>query len=138
MILHSCNFGTMMRSAIHNINISQIQDILSDSVFNEDDRSSLREDTHGSLPIKENSKTLKKKMEEIFRCLICLRKARDPHMCPKCSKLCCGVCFKKWLNDNKKTCPSCRHNLEPANLVQVRFFRDLNEVEDSSLIFKGC
>lgn len=82
-----------------------------------------------SQPSQEKSK--KKKIDEFFRCLICFGRVKDPLMCPHCSKFSCGKCFKKWLVEHKKVCPSCRHGLWVNDLIPVRFLNDLNEVDNS-------
>ncbi|OUM64254.1 hypothetical protein PIROE2DRAFT_9014, partial [Piromyces sp. E2] len=59
--------------------------------------------------------------EEVFTCFICLGLLKKPVLCPKCSKLCCERCIKKWLIENKKECPHCRARLMIEDLVPCRF-----------------
>ncbi|KAJ9049328.1 hypothetical protein DSO57_1025635 [Entomophthora muscae] len=59
--------------------------------------------------------------EEVFRCYICLQNLTKPTICPKCSKLCCEPCIKKWLREQKEECPHCRANIDQTHLVPCRF-----------------
>ncbi|ORX42126.1 hypothetical protein BCR36DRAFT_416256 [Piromyces finnis] len=59
--------------------------------------------------------------EDVFTCFICLGLLKKPVLCPKCSKLCCERCIKKWIIENKKECPHCRARLMIEDLVPCRF-----------------
>jgi hypothetical protein len=119
-----------MQGAMNNFNFSNINEILSDSVFLEDREypSNLRpfnvpfpisknlqlKDSELESQVSEDTKESKKKIEELLRCFICYGKVRDPIMCPSCSKFCCNGCFKKWLTEHKSECPYCRDHLRVA------------------------
>ena len=45
--------------------------------------------------------------------MICFQKLRDARLCPKCSKLCCYLCLKRWLRE-KNQCPHCRAEFSEA------------------------
>ena len=49
-------------------------------------------------------------------------------MCPNCSKFCCGRCIKKWITEQKPSCPHCRAKLEIDQLVNCRFISDIQNV----------
>ena len=51
-------------------------------------------------------------VKEVLSCFICIAKVLDPVLCPKCKKLFCSKCIKKWLNNNDNKCPNC-HNIIP-------------------------
>eukprot|EP01017_Pseudomicrothorax_dubius_P013644 TRINITY_DN1608_c0_g1_i16.p1 TRINITY_DN1608_c0_g1~~TRINITY_DN1608_c0_g1_i16.p1 ORF type:complete len:523 (-),score=83.52 TRINITY_DN1608_c0_g1_i16:1073-2641(-) len=70
-------------------------------------------------------------LEEIFKCFICYSKLNNPHMCPHCSKLCCGPCIRKWLTEQKAQCPHCRTSLRVSQLVNCRFVSEISNVLES-------
>ena len=47
-------------------------------------------------------------LAEVFRCFICMEKLRDARLCPHCSKLCCFICIRRWLTEQRSQCPHCR------------------------------
>ena len=47
-------------------------------------------------------------LAEVFRCFICMEKLRNAHLCPHCSKLCCYLCIRRWLTEQRSQCPHCR------------------------------
>lgn len=128
---------------MNQINLSHIQDFLTHSRFDEEEfeveEAPQHEETDyqqvSAIPCQE--KVTKKNFDEFFRCLICFGKVNDPLMCPHCSKFSCGKCFKRWLVEHKKVCPSCRHGLWVNDLIPVRFLNDLNEVSTSKLYDSG-
>lgn len=65
--------------------------------------------------------------DEVFRCYICLQNLTSPTLCPKCSKLCCEACIKKWLRERKEECPHCRAHIDQTHLVPCRFLDDIQE-----------
>ena len=40
-------------------------------------------------------------LEEIFSCFICFGTIQDAVMCPSCSKLACGTCLRKWVEETR-------------------------------------
>ena len=66
-------------------------------------------------------------LEEILKCVICYDKCVEARMCPHCSKLCCKLCFRKWLTENRSQCPHCRASLRFEQLVSCRFLSDISQ-----------
>ena len=64
-------------------------------------------------------------LEEVFRCYICLGRLQDTRLCPKCSKMCCFQCIRRWLMEQKPSCPHCRCSLLLHELVKCRWVDDL-------------
>ena len=58
-------------------------------------------------------------------------------MCPFCSKLCCSLCMKKWLNESRQSCPHCRTNLRVNQLVACRFVEEVDAALDKLQIKIG-
>lgn len=67
----------------------------------------------------------------MFRCFICMEKLRDAHLCPHCSKLCCYVCIKRWLTDQRSQCPHCRASLHIHELVNCRWVEEVTQQLDT-------
>jgi hypothetical protein len=51
-------------------------------------------------------------------CNICLEPISNPVMESKCQNIFCGSCLLKWL-ENKTTCPLCRENITPDQLIYI-------------------
>ncbi|KAF8788084.1 E3 ubiquitin-protein ligase TRIM37 like protein [Argiope bruennichi] len=68
---------------------------------------------------------------ETFRCFICTDKLKDAHLCPHCSKLCCYICIRRWLTDQKSECPHCRTSLLLHELVKCRWVDEVTKQLDS-------
>ncbi|OQR68337.1 E3 ubiquitin-protein ligase TRIM37-like [Tropilaelaps mercedesae] len=68
---------------------------------------------------------------EVFRCVICMEKLRDAHLCPHCSKLCCFVCIRRWLTEQRPQCPHCRATLYLNDLVNCRWAEEVTQQLDS-------
>ncbi|KAI6656409.1 E3 ubiquitin-protein ligase TRIM37 [Oopsacas minuta] len=64
-------------------------------------------------------------LEEVFCCYICLERLQDTRLCPKCSKMCCFQCIRRWLIEQKPSCPHCRSSLLLHELVKCRWVDDL-------------
>ena len=47
-------------------------------------------------------------LSDVFRCFICMEKLQNAHLCPHCSKLCCYLCIRRWLTEQRSQCPHCR------------------------------
>ena len=67
-------------------------------------------------------------LSDVFRCFICMERLRNAHLCPHCSKLCCYLCIRRWLTEQRSQCPHCRASLHIHELVNCRW------VEEVSLI----
>eukprot|EP00803_Ostreobium_quekettii_P004869 evm.model.scf_2802.1 EVM.evm.TU.scf_2802.1 scf_2802:4569-18339(+) len=50
----------------------------------------------------------KAKLDETLKCVICLNLCERPVTAPCQHNFCLG-CFKRWVSQSKKTCPTCRH-----------------------------
>nr|CAD7198930.1 unnamed protein product [Timema douglasi] len=70
-------------------------------------------------------------LAEVFRCFICMEKLRDAHLCPHCSKLCCYVCIRRWLTEQRSQCPHCRASLHLNELVNCRWAEEVTQQLDT-------
>ncbi|XP_034251412.1 E3 ubiquitin-protein ligase TRIM37-like [Thrips palmi] len=70
-------------------------------------------------------------LAEVFRCFICMEKLRDAHLCPHCSKLCCYVCIRRWLTEQRSQCPHCRATLHLHELVNCRWVEEVTQQLDT-------
>lgn len=70
-------------------------------------------------------------LAEVFRCFICMEKLRDAHLCPHCSKLCCYVCIRRWLTEQRSQCPHCRASLHLHELVNCRWVEEVTQQLDT-------
>lgn len=70
-------------------------------------------------------------LAEVFRCFICMEKLRDAHLCPHCSKLCCYLCIRKWLTEQRPECPHCRASLLLHEIVNCRWVEEVTQQLDS-------
>ena len=70
-------------------------------------------------------------LAEVFRCFICMEKLRDAHLCPHCSKLCCHVCIRRWLTEQRSQCPHCRATLHLHELVNCRWVEEVTQQLDT-------
>nr|CAD7438555.1 unnamed protein product [Timema bartmani] len=70
-------------------------------------------------------------LAEVFRCFICMEKLRDAHLCPHCSKLCCYVCIRRWLTEQRSQCPHCRASLHLHELVNCRWAEEVTQQLDT-------
>ena len=133
---HYQNYNDILQDSVF---YEEEDDIMRGNFFNDDigdgyDREEgmmedeeLAEDSTSQAP-DSDLKSKRSSIEEFFRCTICYDKANKPAMCPHCSKICCTMCFKQWLNEHTSTCPCCRVKIDEKNLVKVRFMSELNEV----------
>ncbi|XP_065173939.1 E3 ubiquitin-protein ligase TRIM37-like isoform X2 [Atheta coriaria] len=69
-------------------------------------------------------------LAEVFRCFICMEKLRDAHLCPHCSKLCCYICIRRWLTEQRSQCPHCRASLHLHELVNCRWVEEVTQQLD--------
>ncbi|XP_063721024.1 uncharacterized protein LOC134847739 isoform X2 [Symsagittifera roscoffensis] len=70
-------------------------------------------------------------LSEVFRCFICMEKLYDARLCPHCSKLCCYLCIRRWLTEQRPQCPHCRAGLELHELVNCRWVEEVTQQLDS-------
>ncbi|XP_077995341.1 E3 ubiquitin-protein ligase TRIM37-like [Glandiceps talaboti] len=74
-------------------------------------------------------------LAEVFRCFICMEKLRDARLCPHCSKLCCFMCIRRWLTEQRSQCPHCRAPLQLHELVNCRWAEDVtNQLDTLQLV----
>lgn len=65
------------------------------------------------------------KIDECFKCGVCLEIFREPVMIAKCEHIYCRVCLVDWLKAKRK-CPEDRSEVDEADIVETsRFFRNL-------------
>ncbi|XP_065054453.1 E3 ubiquitin-protein ligase TRIM37-like isoform X2 [Rhopilema esculentum] len=70
-------------------------------------------------------------LAEMFRCFICMERVRDARLCPHCSKLCCFICIRRWLTEQRPQCPHCRACLHLHELVHCRWVEDVTQQLDN-------
>ncbi|KAL7294577.1 hypothetical protein TKK_0012037 [Trichogramma kaykai] len=70
-------------------------------------------------------------LTEVFRCFICMEKLRDAHLCPHCSKLCCYICIRRWITEQRPQCPHCRSPLHLNDLVNCRWVEEVTQQLDT-------
>lgn len=65
-------------------------------------------------------KEIDKRFEIMLKdnCSICGCEYKSPILEPKCQNLFCGECLLKWL-ERKPSCPLCRNNIMPTDLVYI-------------------
>eukprot|EP00039_Didymoeca_costata_P014080 m.222996 g.222996 ORF g.222996 m.222996 type:complete len:354 (-) comp15941_c0_seq10:2200-3261(-) len=73
---------------------------------------------------------------DVFKCMICLGKLLDAHLCPHCSKMGCLKCVNRWILENpEKGCPHCRNPITTESMVRCRWATEvtskLGELERS-------
>ena len=67
-------------------------------------------------------------LSDVFRCFICMERLRNAHLCPHCSKLCCYLCIRRWLTEQRSQCPHCRASLHIHELVNCRWVEEVKIV----------
>ncbi|XP_054274625.1 E3 ubiquitin-protein ligase TRIM37-like isoform X2 [Macrosteles quadrilineatus] len=60
-----------------------------------------------------------------------MEKLRDAHLCPHCSKLCCYICIRRWLTEQRSQCPHCRASLHLHELVNCRWVEEVTQQLDT-------
>lgn len=80
---------------------------------------------------KKVDETSYESLAEVFRCFICMEKLQDAHLCPHCSKLCCYLCIRRWLTEQRPQCPHCRANLHLHELVNCRWVEEVTQQLDT-------
>lgn len=90
----------------------------------------LKPPDNGTLEEKDNEHSVES-LAEVFRCFICMDRLRDAHLCPHCSKLCCFMCIRRWLTDQRSQCPHCRASLRLHELVNCRWVQEVTAQLDT-------
>ncbi|EDO44138.1 predicted protein [Nematostella vectensis] len=70
-------------------------------------------------------------LSELFRCFICMERLQDARLCPHCSKLCCFLCIRRWLTEQRPQCPHCRASVHLHELVHCRWVEEVTQQIDS-------
>jgi tripartite motif-containing protein 37 len=70
-------------------------------------------------------------LSDVFRCFICMEKLQNAHLCPHCSKLCCYLCIRRWLTEQRSQCPHCRASLHIHELVNCRWVEEVTQQLDT-------
>lgn len=86
---------------------------------------------NSTLLLKTDERPVLQTLAEVFRCFICMEKLRDAHLCPHCSKLCCYVCIRRWLTEQRSQCPHCRASLHLHELVNCRWVEEVTQQLDT-------
>merc|ERR1719427_995519 len=60
-----------------------------------------------------------------------MEKLRNAHLCPHCSKLCCYLCIRRWLTEQRSQCPHCRASLHIHELVNCRWVEEVTQQLDT-------
>lgn len=60
-----------------------------------------------------------------------MEKLQDAHLCPHCSKLCCYMCIRRWLTEQRSQCPHCRASLHMHELVNCRWVEEVTQQLDT-------
>merc|ERR1719341_1094500 len=60
-----------------------------------------------------------------------MEKLRNAHLCPHCSKLCCYMCIRRWLTEQRSQCPHCRASLHIHELVNCRWVEEVTQQLDT-------
>ncbi|TRY62611.1 hypothetical protein TCAL_08217 [Tigriopus californicus] len=82
-----------------------------------------------SAPRREDSTV--ESLSDVFRCFICMEKLQNAHLCPHCSKLCCYLCIRRWLTEQRSQCPHCRAALHIHELVNCRWVEEVTQQLDT-------
>ena len=75
----------------------------------------------------KNVDDMKVEIKDTLTCFICTAKVLDPLMCPKCKKLVCTNCIKKWFEQDHDKCPFCQTQSSFENMISLPFMNDLSE-----------
>ena len=60
-----------------------------------------------------------------------MERLRNAHLCPQCSKLCCYLCIRRWLTEQRPQCPHCRASLHIHELVNCRWVEEVTQQLDT-------
>ena len=60
-----------------------------------------------------------------------MERLRNAHLCPHCSKLCCYLCIRRWLTEQRPQCPHCRASLHIHELVNCRWVEEVTQQLDT-------
>ena len=115
-----------------------------DNNMNENTTISTMDDKNISNSIEEKSKM--NKIKELMTCFLCHEKVSNPRICPKCFKIACEECLKKWFNNkNNKKCFHCHNSLSLEKMVFIPVINNISNIlnkitfdikNDSSLVFR--
>ena len=75
----------------------------------------------------KNSDEMKIEIKDALTCFICTAKILDPMMCPKCKRMVCSKCIKKWFDENHDKCPFCQTHSSFDNMISLPFMNHLSD-----------
>merc|ERR1719369_1156143 len=56
---------------------------------------------------------------------------KNAHLCPHCSKMCCYMCIRRWLTEQRFQCPHCIAPLPIRDLVHLRWVEKVTQQLDN-------
>ena len=75
----------------------------------------------------KKSDEMKIEIKDALTCFICTAKVLDPVMCPKCKRMVCSKCIKKWFDENHDKCPFCQTHSSFDNMISLPFMNHLSD-----------
>ena len=75
----------------------------------------------------KNSDEMKIEIKDALTCFICTAKILDPMMCPKCKRMVCSKCIKKWFDENHDKCPFCQTHSSFENMISLPFMNHISD-----------
>ncbi len=77
---------------------------------------------------KENNslENMQVEIKDALTCFICTSKVNDPMMCPKCKRMVCSECIKKWLDAHEK-CPFCQAHTTFDEMIALPFMDNITD-----------
>ena len=81
---------------------------------------------------------LEQQVNDIIHCFICFGKVYKPYMCPKCHKLYCLDCLKKWYSKGGQNCAMCKTILNFDKFIPIPWMDDLSNymIQEQSKVNK--
>ena len=75
----------------------------------------------------KKSDEIKIEIKDTLTCFICTAKVLYPMMCPKCKRMVCSKCIKKWFDENHDKCPFCQTQSSFENMISLPFMNHLSD-----------
>lgn len=66
-------------------------------------------------------------IKDALTCFICALKVTEPLMCPKCRKMACSKCIKKWFDEDHDKCPYCQTHSSYDNMISLPFMDQISQ-----------
>ena len=115
-----------------------------DNNMNENTTISTLDDKNINSSIEE--KTKMNKIKELMTCFLCHEKVCNPRICPKCFKIACEECLKKWFNNKSNNkCFHCHNSITLEKMIFIPVINNISNIlnkitfdikNDSSLLLK--